>query len=236
MQQYSFFVYVCVKYNMATLDNISEGSTLWDSDDGRHRRGAIWSFKPASQDTTDDVSHRGYTDPSMTGTWDGPRDTKNKRLFINKPEVQRLRSVVAGYNKNAGDWRRRMDMASYNGDRRVTRQERYEDKQPVGCNGPVICKLGVQMKDVVVAHNNNLPILAAKADVFAPGGVSAPRQNEEMSMVSAGFTVPTDSADGARLNNAVGLNYAINIGPGSAVSSMQNKNFVSGVSNGTGGF
>lgn len=236
MQQYSFFVYVCVKYNMATLDNISEGSTLWDSDDGRHRRGAIWSFKPASQDTTDDVSHRGYTDPSMTGTWDGPRDTKNKRLFINKPEVQRLRSVVAGYNKNAGDWRRRMDMASYNGDRRVTRRERYEDKQPVGCNGPVICKLGVQMKDVVVAHNNNLPILAAKADVFAPGGVSAPRQNEEMSMVSAGFAVPTDSADGARLNNAVGLNYAINIGPGSAVSSMQNKNFVSGVSNGTGGF
>lgn len=236
MQQYSFFVYVCVKYNMATLDNISEGSTLWDSDDGRHRRGAIWSFKPASQDTTDDVSHRGYTDPSMTGTWDGPRDTKNKRLFINKPEVQRLRSVVAGYNKNAGDWRRRMDMASYNGERRVTRRERYEDKQPVGCNGPVICKLGVQMKDVVVAHNNNLPILAAKADVFAPGGVSAPRQNEEMSMVSAGFAVPTDSADGARLNNAVGLNYAINIGPGSAVSSMQNKNFVSGVSNGTGGF
>lgn len=229
-------MYVCVKYNMATLDNISEGSTLPDTGDGGHGRGGGWSFKPASQDTTDDVSHRGYTDPSMTGTWDGPRDTKNKRLFINKPEVQHLRSVVTGNNKNAGDWRRRMDMASYNGDRRVTRQERYEDKQPVGCNGPVICKLGVQMKGVIVAHNNNLPILAAKADVFAPGGVSAPRQDDGVSMVSAGFAVPTDSADGARLNNAVGLNYAINIGPGSAVSDMQRQNFVGGVSNGTGGF
>jgi hypothetical protein len=221
---------------MATIDHITEGSTLPDYGGSRHT-GSSSSFKQALQDTTDDVSHRGYDDPSMTGTWNGPTDTKNTRLYINNPEVQQLRSVVSGSNKNAGDWRRRMSMASYNGDRRVTRQERYEDKQPVGCNGPVICKLGLMMKDIIVAHNNNLPILAAKSDVFAPGGVSAPRQNGDVSLVSAGFAVPTDSANGgSSLNNAVGLNYAINIGPGSAVTDMQQKNFVGGISNGTGGF
>jgi hypothetical protein len=56
-------------------------------------------------------------------------------------------------------------------------------------------------------------------------------------MVSAGFAVPTDSTDGgSSLNSAVGLNYAIRIGPGSAVTDMQQKNFVGGISNGTGGF
>jgi hypothetical protein len=58
-----------------------------------------------------------------------------------------------------------------------------------------------------------------------------------VSQVGAGESIPTNQEEGgSRLNNAVGLNFAITIGPGSAVTAMQKQNFVGGVSNGTGGF
>jgi hypothetical protein len=219
-----------------TLENLSEGSTLQAA--RGHQRSNRFDYKSASRvGLTDDVCHRGYGDPSMTGTWQGRRDSKNMRLNIHKPEVQVMRSVVTqGNNRCEGDWRRGMSMAAYNGDMIRTRVASYDDVQPVGCNGPVICDLGLKMKQVIVAHNNYLPVLAAESEAFSQGGVFVSK-DVGVSHVGAGESIPTNQdAGGSRLNNAVGLNFAITIGPGSAVSSMQKQNFVGGVSNGAGGF
>jgi hypothetical protein len=219
-----------------TIENLSEGSTLAAASNLR-QSGRV-SFDAASgAGLSDGVCHRGYGDPSMTGTWHGPRDTKNTRLYLDKPDVQSMCSVVTqGNNRCEGDWRRGVSMSAYNGDRIRTRAVTYEDKQPVGCNGPVVCKLGLKMRSVVVAHNNSLPVLAAEAEAFSQGGVFV-NKDEVVSEIGAGESLPTNQNEGgSRLNNAVGLNFAITIGPGSAVASMQKQNFVGGVSNGQGGF
>ena len=219
-----------------TIETLSEGSTLPAAHN--RRRSSRFSFKAASGDgLSDDVCHRGYGDPSMTGTWQGPIDSKNTRLYLHKPEVQAMRSVVTqGNNRCEGDWRRGMSMSAYNGDTIRTRVVSHEDRQPVGCNGPVICDLGLKMKQVIVAHNNDLPVLAAESEAFSQGGVFVSK-DVGVSQVGAGESIPTNQEEGgSRLNNAVGLNFAITIGPGSAVTAMQKQNFVGGVSNGAGGF
>ena len=222
---------------MGTIENLSEGSTLFDIGGYGSGYDDMVSFAPASAaGSTDDLCHRAYRNSSMTGDYMGPRDSKNTRLYINKPEVQCMRSVVTdGNNRNAGDWRRGMSLSAYNGEMIRRRDVIYTDKQPVGCNGPVICKLGLKMKGVIVAHNNDLPVLAAESEAFSQGGVFVSK-DVGVSQVGAGESIPTKQNEGgSRLNNAVGLNFAMTIGPGSAVTSMQQKNFVDGVSNGTGG-
>ena len=223
---------------MGTIENLSEGSTLFDIGVYGSGYDDMVSFAPASAaGSTDDLCHRAYRNSSMTGDYMGPRVSKNTRLYINKPEVQCMRSVVTdGNNRNEGDWRRGMSLAAYNGDMVRRRSEVYTDKQPVGCNGPVMCKLGLKMKGVIVAHNPDLPVLAAESEAFSQGGVFVNKARDVVSMVGAGGDMPTNQNEGgSRLNNAVGLNFVVTIGPGSAVTAMQQKNFVGGVSNGTGG-
>ena len=217
-----------------TLDTIGDASTLV-SRGVQDVVSRVLSYTAATQYKSDDLSHRRYSDACMTGVWSGYRDSKNTSLYIDNDEVQTLASVVANGNKCAGDWRRETSMASYNGHRRVKRKWGVEDSQPVGCNGPVVCTLGLKMRDVIVAHNNDLPVLAAKASAFGVGGVSNPHQDKDVSKIGAGYSVPTNGPDGSRLNNAVGLDYAINITPGKAILAMQRKNFVGGVANGTAG-
>lgn len=212
-----------------TLDTIAEGSTLKSHGDVKSSVGV--SYAPAVQDSSDDLSHRFYTDPSMDGRWTGHRDSLNKRLTVVQKHVHTM-SHGNEQNRNVGDYRRSMGLNKYWGKTRKMRVDGPSNTQPVGCNGPVICQLGRAMRGVVTQHNPVAPVHAAPHMQFSHGGVSKERVGGDVSMIGAGNTVPMDTPNNSYMNNAVGLHYVMKIGAASAYMGMEKQNFMRGMSTG----
>lgn len=216
-------------FAVGTLDDIAEGSTLKATKKKKKKtRIGPYSFEKGNQPKSDSVGSRVYTDVCMDRTFSGHKDSKNRRLTVRSKEVHTMRHANQN-NHNPGDFRSHMSDAKIQGDGKKVRSVSPRDTQPGGCNGPVMCKTGkvFQKNGVVTQHDPQNPVHAATHKQFAHGGVQF---GEPISMIGASQTLPTTNPENAALNNAAGLNYAINIGKGDAIGAMHNQNFMKQVS------
>lgn len=222
-------------FSVDSIDTISEGSTLSGHGRARSRSGAV-SFAPVVQDSSDDLSHRMYGDPSMAGRWTGHMDSKNKRLTVHQKHVHYI-GHANEQSRNPGDYRSGVTMNKLVGKAKTTRADTVSNTQPVGCNGPVICDLGVAMRGVMMQYDSSVPVHAAPHMQFSHGGIATEKlkAGEEVSMIGAGDSVPGDTPNNDSLNNAAGLHYAMKVGPASAYTTMAKQNFMQGISTGAGG-
>ena len=209
-----------------TLDTIADGSTLLSH--GRGTSVEKVSHTKAVQDSSDDLSHRSYTDPSMTGRWIGHLDSRNKRLTVAQKHVHKI-DHVNEQNRVTGDHRRHMGYEKSAGKTKTKRVDTPSNTQPVGCNGPVICQLGRAMHGVVTQHDPDAPLHAAPHENLSHGGISNEKKVNEISMIGAGNTVPSDTPNNSPMNNAAGLHYAMKQGPASAYMGMAKQNFMQGM-------
>lgn len=208
-------------FHVQTLDGITEGSTLINHQAQPGRGCCDTKYMPQISGT-DTIGARPYNDASMDGDFSGHKDTKNHRLTVKNKSVHNMRHANEK-NHNSGDFRKHIKDINRSPNSRVLN---YSDSQPVGCNGPVICKLGKQMQNVITAHDPDAPVHAATHTQFAHGGVLKGNEEAPSSMLAPGV-VPTSGPDGMSLNNAAGMHYAINIGPGDAITGSQKKDFMS---------
>lgn len=230
-----------------TLDTITDGSTL-KYNKGKKTKKKKDDHTPATQDSSDQLNNRSYSDPLMCGKYGGHKDTKNHRLTVKNKDVHNV-THANEMSRNAGDFRKHISESKYHGDSRVMRsmsdtKPRWGcngpidwwwckpgnemNTQPPGCNGPVMCKTGKAMQGVMTPHDPNLPIHAAHHENLAHGGV-ARSAYEKVGMIGAGGTVPKDTPNNVDLNSAAGLHYAMNISPGNAYTNMNKQNFMQGM-------
>jgi len=202
-----------------SLDAITDGSTLVAR--GQKKSVDTVSYAPAVQDSSDDLSHRFYEDPSMSGRRGGHLDSKNTRLTVQQKHVHYI-GHANEQNRNVGDWRRAVSMKKLLGGSKKRRPASVMNTQPIGCNGPVMCELGVAMRGVMIPHDVTAPVYAAPHMQFSHGGIATDKSGGGVSMIGAGGTVPGDTPNNESLNNAVGLHYAMKISPASAYINMKN--------------
>jgi hypothetical protein len=207
-----------------SLDNITEGSTLSSKTKSKIRQPSVYSYEKPVQPKGDLVGDRVYKNVLMDSTFSGHKDSKNKRLTVALLAVHNMRHANEKTH-NLGDFRENVPLSKIFGDKIKSRVVTVRDTQPVGCNGPVMCKTGkvFQKVGVVTMHDPDNPVHAATHKQFAHGGVQF---KGEMSMMGASQTLPVTNPENASLNNAAGLHYAINIGKGDAVSKMHNQNLM----------
>ena len=213
-----------------TLDTIADGSTLRSHDNRKYAEKLLHTG--TGQDSSDDLSHRTYTDPSMTGRWIGHLDSRNKRLTVAQKHVHKMEHPHE-HNRVVGDHRRMMGNDKSSGKTKMKRVDVPSNTQPIGCNGPVICQLGRSMRGVVTQHDPDVPVHAAPHEKLSHGGISKDKTGDEISMIGAGNTVPSDTPNNSNMNNAAGLHYAMKQGPASAYTSMVKQNFMQGMSRGS---
>jgi len=82
-----------------SLDAITDGSTLVAR--GQKKSVDTVSYAPAVQDSSDDLSHRFYEDPSMSGRRGGHLDSKNTRLTVQQKHVHYI-GHANEQNRNVG--------------------------------------------------------------------------------------------------------------------------------------
>ena len=220
-----------IMFSVDSLDTITEGSTLVGH--GRKKSADTVSYAPAVQDSSDDLSHRFYEDPSMSGRHAGHLDSRNTRLTVQQKHVHYI-GHANEQNRNMGDYRRGVSMKKLLGDSKKKRADSVMNTQPVGCNGPVICKLGVAMQGVMIPHDVTAPVYAAPHMQFSHGGIATDKSGGKVSMIGAGGTVPGDTPKNMSLNNAVGLHYAMKISPASAYVDMRRQKLMQGITTGAG--
>lgn len=156
----------------------------------------------------DDRSYGRFAQDTMTS---GHKDTKNTRLTIPLKIAHTLRHANINC-RNPGDATRSMGNKAYL-NRKVGRVARDLYL------GDAI--LGDEFKEVVTRLDPEAPLNGVTIDEFQHGGTR--KDAVRPTMMGAGATVPVQSLDGSELNNAYGLHYAIDIGPGNAVKSMQQR-------------
>jgi hypothetical protein len=224
-------VRVVSMFSVDSIDTITEGSTLLSH--GHTKTKGVVSYAAAVQDGSDDLSNRMYDDPSMAGRWTGHMDSKNKRLTVRQKHVHHV-GHSNERSRNEGQHRRMMGMDKLLGKTKTMRADTVANTQPVGCNGPVICKLGIAMRGVLTQHDSSAPVHAAPHMQFSHGGIATEKAGGDVSMIGAGGTVPADTPNNASLNSAAGLHYAMKVGPASAYTDMQKQNFMQGIATGAG--
>ena len=94
-------------FSVDSLDTITEGSTLVGH--GRKKSADTVSYAPAVQDGSDDLSHRFYEDPSMSGRRTGHLDSRNTRQTVQQKHVPYI-GHANEQNRNVGDCRRAVSM------------------------------------------------------------------------------------------------------------------------------
>jgi hypothetical protein len=160
------------------------------------------SFQPIR--TVDRGDDRAYGQLYLDTMQSGHKDTKNTRLTIPNRLAQTLRHSTIN-NRNLGDATRHMGDREYQ-ERRVVRP--YVDYYMGGGSGYS------DREDTIMRLDPSADLNAIKAVDFQHGGSA-----DEIvgTMMGAGQTVPVDNHDGANLNSAVGLHYAVDIAPGKDV-------------------
>lgn len=218
---------VVAMFGVATLDTITEGSTLHKKHGTHHKKKHKSDHTAAKQNSSDTLSKRHYKDPSMDGKIVGHKDSKNTALTVPMKSVHTM-SHASESSRNPGDFRSKMSMKKYHGDDIKTRSNTPFNTLPPGCMKPTMCAVGKAMQNVVTQHDPQAPVHAAPHMQFSHGGISKPAY-ESVGMIGAGGTVPKDTPNNASLNSAAGLHYAINITPGSAFNNMSRQNFMQGM-------
>jgi hypothetical protein len=189
-----------------SLDTIVEGATVLANAWSMYNKTKVL-FDPPRVDTSDPITERLYSNPSMTSMLIGPKDSKNTALTVNTG-VQLVRTAWDG-SRNQGDFRVNMPLAAYYGRTIRARRAVHKRSHPYGCVGPDCVGKGMTkaMKTVMLTYDPNMVVHAAPMNAFDFGGLSKSKNvGKNVSMIGAGGSVPTDSVDGARLNNSVGLN------------------------------
>jgi len=188
-----------------TLDTIAEGSTL-----RRHGalkvRGAV-----ATQTVPRKKDSRSYGDASGESLITGAKDTKNKRLTVKLQSVHTIRHSDE-QNRVEGAWRMNVIKKS------PMKRKRQSINTPAGCNGPVICKVGIAMRNIITQHDPKAPVHAATHEQFSHGGVAFKKPVVKASMIGAGGALPTTGPEAKSLQNAVGLHYTTNVKPGKVLT------------------
>lgn len=207
-----------------TVDTITEGSTLRGSIVKQSRRAGAGIIHNVTNTKTDDIGARVYKDVCMDSDFSGHKDDKNHRLTVKNKAVHNMRHGNQ-QNRNFVEFNGHMKMSH---DRVNSRILNLSDTQPAGCNGPVMCKLGKKMQNIVTQHDPKAPVHAVTHTQFSHGGIQR-GSTGNTSMMAPG-AVPVNGPEGEALNNAVGLNYAINIGPSDAIVRAQQKEFMSNMS------
>lgn len=161
----------------------------------------------------DDRSYGRFCQDTMKS---GHKDTKNTRLTIPLKIAHTLRHANINC-RNPGDATRSMGDKAY-----VNRKVARVARDMYG--GDAI--LGDEFKEVVTRLDPEAPLNGVTIDEFQHGGTRADAVRP--TMMGAGATVPVQSMDGSELNNAYGLHYAIDIGPGNALKSMQQRGAMQG--------